>query len=209
MKNQIQVVLDVLKDKIESHAELVSASPSFLFNKGNNLMNNNREAGDPEFPQGGQHFIMATKAFTLIELLVVVLIIGILAAVAVPQYQKAVMKTRYATMKPLVEHIYQAQKLYYLANGQYAATLADLGVEVGPLQQNGSASLPWGYCTLSGSYVYCYHESLHMAYMKYFTNEVRLCATYDSNNKHPLRHQLCKTETGQSSAYDGQNYKYL
>ena len=74
--------------------------------------------------------VQQKQAFTLIELLVVVLIIGILAAVALPQYQKAVLKSRYSTMKPIVKALIEAEEVYYLANGDYTLDLTELDVEL-------------------------------------------------------------------------------
>lgn len=70
------------------------------------------------------------KGFTLIELLVVVLIIGILAAIAVPQYQKAVLKANLHRGVSMVESLYQAQQAYYLANGHFATNIDDLDISI-------------------------------------------------------------------------------
>ena len=77
----------------------------------------------------------SNKAFTLIELLVVVLIIGILAAIAVPQYQKAVLKAELHKGIPLVESLYQAQHAYYLTHGNFATDIDALDISI-PLNEN-------------------------------------------------------------------------
>lgn len=72
---------------------------------------------------------MKNQAFTLIELLVVVLIIGILAAIALPQYNKAVAKARFAEALVNLKTIVQADRVCRL-NGKNSCSITELDVDI-------------------------------------------------------------------------------
>ncbi len=93
----------------------------------------------------------ATNGFTLIELLVVVLIIGILAAVALPQYQKAVEKARAVEILSNVNTLSKTAEMYFLSGRTDTIEIDDLEIDLGGGQIHGVDY----YTKTAGYYFYC------------------------------------------------------
>ena len=75
--------------------------------------------------------------FTLIELLVVVLIIGILAAIALPQYRKSIEKAKVAKILTILQNLYQSAKVYQVATGNWPSSVGDLDVDIPAVFEQG------------------------------------------------------------------------
>jgi prepilin-type N-terminal cleavage/methylation domain-containing protein len=87
---------------------------------------------------------MNKKGFTLLELLVVVIIIGILAGVALPQYKKAVLKAEATQMKLDVAHAVQAAERYYLTNDQWPRSFDEIDIDFVLPSESGHGECMWG-----------------------------------------------------------------
>ena len=71
------------------------------------------------------------KGFTLIELMIVVVIIGILAALAIPRFMQATTKSKQSEAKQLLKQIYTMQRTYRQANGTYGDNAAAIAAGAG------------------------------------------------------------------------------
>ncbi len=87
---------------------------------------------------------MKTKlGFTLVELLIVIAIVAVLAAIAVPGYNRQVEKTRRSDAMTALTHAASMQERFYMRNNTYTGNVNDLGGVGGTLNS------PEGYYTVS------------------------------------------------------------
>lgn len=160
------------------------------------------------------------KGFSLLELLVVILIIGVLAAIALPQYQMAVYKARFSTLMNSTNAIYDAEERFYMIWGRYTPDLSqlDISLEGCELSEDKSYCIyDWGVCEVvtypTLEKATCLNTtSLQNAYSRYFITHSkglkRVCYSLDVNHEdiNNKYNKVCKEFGGKLDYADGGLY---
>jgi type II secretion system protein G len=168
-------------------------------------------------------------AFTLIELLVVVLIIGILAAIALPQYFKAVEKAKAQEAISTLQEIKKASDFYQLQNGPYPTSMESLYIDfpngvISTENFQGNFYSAENGCVTVKDYVYCLNDTPYAngKFAKYFAinkkNNLKLfidtsgagefkCVCHHCNQNNVVVGKICRAlgiysrNAGQADAY--------
>lgn len=151
-----------------------------------------------------QYFWRNKQGFTLIELLVVVLIIGVLAAMALPQYRVAVGMSRASTMYAFMRGVDQAQQAFYMANNRYATTFDSLSVGIPPgFTKTSARVITKGRTTCFlleredpawGMSIQCHDYSLGVWLEKYHSQNFYICW---ADKTKEISNQICRSLSGQ------------